>query len=515
MTVMTERVHITPDGSGRGVDPAQLFRPDEFHVVERPDGILEVHDPLFAEPYSFGDRSLVPDPVIDDLVLAACRHFDMQGSVRQLTNTEQWASQEGISRWSRIQHMLSAAAITAKFGGRADEVGAMAIHDVGHRVGSHNAEAMLDDRHAKKQNLHDQDMLGFLKRSGFTARLVKQGLLSENGILANGVPLARLTETDAKTFINWPSGTKSLEVERLQYIEHEMTIWQHPAEVVRAMHGHIRREPQSEHGDHLVIDDIDAAYMLGTGQVDCYAGDWADPVKRLGDALSMVLFRHSLVSKYKGMEEFQKHSPADVLYTTEEKWQEGLTALRESDPAVSGLFKTLIKLHETRRRVFEARDGKEADAEPVWPSWVQSFRSGRADGILVRHSSGHQGPLIIAELGPTKKRQIDPWVQSPGERMKRLSKYRPDFLDYRERRTRWLGAYDHVIALSSRRLGLTPQELKGLSADLGQRGRNKWQQALRRPPMSPEQFAAYIQAGANDYRRRGTFVRAVEQARTA
>jgi len=101
-------VLITPDGNHY---PGELaIVSNEMHIIERVDGVLEVHDPLFERPYCIGDRSLIKDETADEFVKLHIQHFLLHASTRQLSNTEPYETKAGTGRWSRMQHMISTVA---------------------------------------------------------------------------------------------------------------------------------------------------------------------------------------------------------------------------------------------------------------------------------------------------------------------------------------------------------------------------------------------------------------------
>src|SRR5690554_6278125 len=100
-----EKIFVTPHGGG----PESEFDllPSEMKIVEQPNDVLEVHDPLFEYPYKIGDRSYFTHPTVDDFIRLNWLRHGIHASARHLSNPERHETKIGAGRWSSMQHEIS------------------------------------------------------------------------------------------------------------------------------------------------------------------------------------------------------------------------------------------------------------------------------------------------------------------------------------------------------------------------------------------------------------------------
>lgn len=505
-------IYRTPNGGydDRTVD----VHPMEMQVVELPDRVLEVHDPLFEAPYRIGDQSLITDPTADDYVVAHWEHHGLHGSTRQLSNTEVYETKTGTGRWSRMQHMLSSAAITAYFGGRPLEIMQMATHDSAHRKGSHRTDDLLDGR--GPENSHDGALAAFLKRGGFVNRLQSEGLIDEagyfKGIDAHIDQVIDLSHLP-KGLINWPGKTGNLEAERLQYLLHELGIWVYDPETVREIMSHIYRDPDSPEGDQLLFDDPEAAALLTKGQIRCFTEHWSEKGNDITDELLATIDRFILTSNEEACSPYNDYFPGDALYTLEEDWQ-GLVddmTTSQGKAFVAGMSKIVNALCRQQKNVHSDYDNSGNPYRgPVLPEWMTIQESllrssDHQQRTIHQKKKGISTDLLILEMKQGKPRAIDPWVKLPGRDMRRVSDLVPSVREFRADQTRWCDeTYDAIIDLTHSSLNLTPSEIRAIREGL-EASHEKWPEALRRPAMPDELLERRIAHAGERYRRLGSF----------
>lgn len=493
----------TPGGNGGVAD-------HEVVVWELPHGVLEVEDPLFEEPYRIGDGSIIPYKTAEDIILQSWKHNALALSTRQLTNTAEFTTKPGTDRWSRMGHELSVAALTAQKGGSEEEVIQASQHDKAHRLGSHRTDDLLEGRGAESS--HDNNLVSFLQRNGFFARLQRKGIIDEDGRLANGTGrglvdiIAHDEHELPRSFTNQPGHTGSMEVERLQYIAQEAVIWLYEPALVREGLRHAVRAEHAEHGEHIVFDDAEAARLFMTAQVRCSTEHWNDPLNDVIDELLMTLDRRLFVAPKTPMTNGQ-YFPGDVMYTTEETWLEYYRLQAEKDPFSSAILKIALKLAEQQRAIHENYDRDDAYTGPVSPSWMYTFStldSGRAH--TAQGVGKGRGNFLTIEMLPGKTRSIDPWVKQPTGRWERLTTLMPEMKEYKENQSQWCatttGPFDVVISFDHPSLGLTPQEKRSIAPGV-RMIKQLWPKILERPLMPDDVLARHVAQAAARARKDG------------
>jgi hypothetical protein len=503
------RIHVTPNGDIDSSRPQ--LHPAEMRVVELDDHVIEVHDVLHAKPYRFGDRSLVTDSVADDYVVANWQHFGHLGSIRQLTNTETYETKPGTGRWSRAQHMLASAALTAMHGGSPLEIMQMASHDNGHRIGSHRTDDLVAGRGG--ESAHDSDLSSFMMRSGFIAALQQRGVVDPEGNFVNdgGAHISDVINLEGlpQGFINQPGYTRSLEIERAQYLAQEGAIWTYGPEAMREAVSHLHRVPDSVHGDHLVFDDVDAAIMFEKTQVRCFSEHWSEPVNDIIDELLMTCDKAILLSRHPDAGPYTGHAIGDVLYGNEEDWQELRLRVAEDIPVVAILEKVARRLAAQQREAHAQIDGQSEHYEgPILSDWVSLqptlvTSDTNPQRTITGRSRNLGGNNLVLEMQPGKTRAINPWVFDGHGTMRRLEDVVPEMADYREKQFQWSGKpYDAVINLDHPTLGFKSAELRLLTRSLN-RLHVRWPSAFARPAMSDELLQHRLQSAKEVCRKLG------------
>jgi|GEM_PF-1824899 len=497
--------YLTPHG-GEADQPLHIH-PAEVAVTEYPTGIIAVADPLFEEPYRIGDRSLIADPVVDDFVVAVWDYFGVHMSTRQLSRTELFETIPSLGRWNRMQHTLGAVAMTARFGGTPAQLAEMAVHDLGHRVGSHRFESLIENK--MQDNDHENDLGGFLARSGFMAELRRRGLCNKQDELANGLRLQQLahSENNPTGITNWPARTGYPETERLNYILTESAIWQTSPAEARQVLAAVQRDQASARGDQLVFGEADAAAAYAEAQLRCRTEHWVEPLTEVSEELAVALMRYVLSSGAPGMEPYDRYHPGDSLRTLEEDWQQALTALRHSDPGVQGML-TLIDSIVAWRRAIPADTHRKGYRQygPLAPSWLTLFPS-LNDRIYQPIRGVHRtgGQYVVIGMQSNKPRPVNPLVGVPGGQHTPLMELRPDLATEHAARSSWSdNPFDAVIDISHKNLRLTMAERQGIMRIVGPEVRAAWEQeVLQRPLMDELELTHRITAAGKRYRQLG------------
>lgn len=497
-------VFATPPYSPKQYVP----HPAEMLIAEQANGNLTVYDPLLENPYRFGDRSLVRDPIADDFVVAHWQYHGIHGSTRQLSNTEPFETKVGTGRWSRMQHMLSAAALAAHFDGTPEQIMFMAIHDTGHRLGSHRTDDLLDGR--GHENAHDKSLATLFQRNGFMTHLIQTGLLDEQTMqFGNGVSYEAIVQgPQTRSFINQPSATGLLENERLQYILHEGSIWIESPSVYRQALQHVQRYPDSPEGDVLVFNDIDAAEVTAIAQTRCFSEHWSDAVNDIVDELLSSVGIRLLNDDRAGL---MQYSPADTMYILEEDWEHYYHqgSNEGTQHFIASMLKIINPLTALQRRAhaqFNSHHNRYNG--PILPDWLSIIPTlDRTAGHRQRtthhkHAQTRQNQLVL-QMAPGKKRFINPLVKLPHRDFVRLENARPSIKAYREQQTQWTGSsYDAIIDLDHPALALTASDKQIISRVLNQQD-TKISDMLQRPPMPTDAFTHQFQAAAARYRQLG------------
>ncbi|MDB5181848.1 MAG: hypothetical protein JWP13_611 [Candidatus Saccharibacteria bacterium] len=491
----------TPQGGDEVAD-------HEIVVWELPHGLLEVDDPLFEESYRIGDQSTIPYKAAENIILQSWKHNALSLSTRQLTNTAEYATKPGTDRWSRMGHMISVAVLTARYGGSEAEVISAALHDSGHRLASHRTDDLLEGRGA--ENAHDRTLVTFLQRNGFFDRLQRRTLIDRNGQLTgdNGAFLYEVLAHDElalpRSFTNQPSLTQSMEVERLQYIAQEAVIWIYEPSLVREALKHAIRAEHGEYGEHIVFDDAEAARIFMTAQVRCSTEHWNDPLNDVIDELLMTLDRRLFVAPKIPVVNDQ-YFPGDVMYTTEETWQDYYQQQAEKDPFSSAILKIADALAKQQRSIHENYDRHDAYRGPVYPSWVFNFSTLNSERAHTAQGVGKgRGNFLTVEMLPGKPRTINPWVEQPDGRWDRLYTIMPELQAYKEGLSQWCasGPYDIVINFDHPSLGLTAREKQSIGPGV-RMIKQKWPKVLERPLMPGGVLKDHIAQAAERARRDG------------
>ena len=511
---MRDKTEITHFRTPRGFEPsAEPLQPYETVISEtrHADTVqLTIADPLFEQPYTIGDGSVM-EPAVEEVVLAYWQHNARQLSTRQLTNTQPFTTKTGTDTWSRLPHELSTAVITARFGGSQQQILEAATHDAAHRKSSHLVDDLLGPRGL--ENAHE-GVDDYLRRTGFVAKLQQKGILDEQErfVRLNGLPFAAMCgyADKAPSFTNQSGKLGHMEAERLQYIGQEAAIWIYPLELVREAMGHAVRRSHKEHGDHVVFDDVDAARLFTKAQIRCHTEHWNDPVNDVIDELVMTLDRRLLTSRnhiHMIGEEYLDYHPGDVLHVAEEDHYAKYLALAEKDAFTSAILKITLKLAEQQRDVHASYEKDDDYKGPILPAWLQ-FPDALTLGTESRESQMlHKIPgtsKLVAEMMPGKDRFIDPFVVSGRGLWRRLSDVTPDIETYREQQKRHVRttAYDVVINAGHLALDLKSAEKHALLPGFKAIQEN-WPKALKRPPMPDELLAKQVAEAGAATRRRG------------
>lgn len=505
-------VFVTPRGDT--LDKAPGLAEHEMVVIERPNGSIEVHDPLFEAPYAFGDGSTLSDPIADRYILAHWQHHHgLHGSTRQLSNTERHETKRGTGRWTRGQHMLSAAAITLHFGGSPLQVMQMASHDTGHRRSSHRVDDLLAGRGS--ENHHDLSQAEFMRRNGFIERLAEAGVIDQDDYVAGTnthisevVHLQNLPEG----LINWPGKSGNLEAERLQYLLHELGIWVYGMNTSRAILDHIYRDPDSPQGDQLIFDDPEAAALLTKGQIRCFSEHWSETGNDLVDELLIAVDKYLLTSRDEAFTEYNQYYPGDTLYTLEEDWLAAVDNAHtgQAKAFVSGFSKIINALCTHQQEVHDNYDNShnlyKGPALPDWITIQQSLyrSSDHRQRTMYQRVKGMQTEYLVLEMQQGKVRAIDPWVKLPGKDLQRVSALVPSVATFREMQTRWCQEnYDAIINLAHPSLMLSPVERKAMREGLAA-SESSWPEALARPEMPDEVLKKRLAHSTERYRQIGS-----------
>jgi len=386
---------------------------------------------------------------------------------------------------------------------------AMAVHDDGHRIGSHKTDDMLIGR--GKEDAHDEDLASFMMRSGFPERLMQAGLIDEHYsfIKLEDLSLHDLMHRSEheNDMTNWPSKSGYLEVERLQYLLHEFGIWVYDMPTAREILSHVERDRDSPLGDHLVFTDQDASVATKKGQIRCQTEHWLEPMNEAVDEFSNTMWRYGLICGDPALARYAAYYPGDTLYTLEEDWQKALMNLGHRHEAfISGFNKICEKLCDLQRRAHAEIDGHHTTYErPAVPDWLSihermPIRGDVRQGVSFKKIGD---TALLLEIEQAKIRVSDPLVKLPGKGLQRVSQLRPDVEAFQERQGRWSGrAYSAEINLTHPRLGLTTAERKAMRKGLAEI-KAKWPDALKRPKMSPEIFRQRIDQARTRYRKIG------------
>lgn len=348
----------------------------EVVVWEIADNLLEVSDPLCEEPFRIGDGSLIKDPTAEAIAIENWRYNARSLSTRQLTDVRPFTTKLGTDRWSRMGHELSVAAMTTRFGGSPIEIVSATMHDEGHRVASHRTDDLLAGRGS--ENDHDKSLVGYFQRNGFLRHLQSKGLIDEKGIIpAYGVGLTSIIDRDEKTLprshTNQPSWTMSLEDERLQYIAEEACIWIYEPKLVREGLRHALRAEHPEHGDNIVFDDPEAARLFQIAQTRCSSEHWTEPLNNIIDELLMTVDRRLFTTiKRPHDETTTQYYPGDVMYTSEEDWEEKYKDLATRDAFAAAILKIAAALAKQQRAVHETLHSYDSYRGPMYPSWMSA-----------------------------------------------------------------------------------------------------------------------------------------------
>ena len=475
------------------------FRDDSFAVVDLDretysrdlgDGIIEVSDPLIS-PFRIGDRSTFRDPTVDDFICAYVGFFGVVGSIRQLACIEAYEVKEGAGRWSRLQHEVVTAAMTAEMGGTPLEVMQMAIHDTGHLIGSHRTEPWIPEYD------HEGAVGEIFRRSGFVKELKTRGIIDNAGGM-RGLNVAVDDITNLADlpdgFIHRPKTTGDLEVEGVQYVLRESGIWALDPSEAREIYCNVIRIQDSPEGDRIAFASEEAARLFTRLQIRCRTESWNEPVHV---AIAMMLGLRDALVLTAGEDEY-RYSPSDHLYSPEELWEDGVTSISERDPAVSGLTKILKVLAGQQRIVhLEINDRRPYDG-PMLPKWM---RMKSVDNSQDAVSFSPSGELSIKMPSP-KTRRVDPLVRTPKGLVK-ISNIDSSIEEFRQRQSRFMAApVEMVVDTSDSRLGLTKTERKAIETSLSAIF-GRWPDALKREPMPDSDFEAQIRCANKAYRKLG------------
>ncbi len=522
---MRENTEVTHFRTPRGAEPsAEPSQPYEMVVTEHQAAgkatRLDIADPLFDEPYTIGDSSII-EPAVEEVLLTYWQHNVRQMSTRQLSNTAPFTTKTGTDTWSRMQHELSTAVITARFGGSAQQVLEAGTHDAAHRKSSHLVDDLLGPR--GKEDAHE-GVGEYLRSTGFAAKLKQQGILDEEErfVRLGGLPFSAMCgyQGKAPSFTNQSGRLGHMEAERLQYIGQEAAIWIYPLQLVREAMGHAVRDQHKEHGDHVVFDDVDAARLFTKAQIRCHTEHWNDPINDVIDELVMTLDRR-LLTDWNHIhtigEEYLRYYPGDVLHVAEEDHYAKYLALAEKDAFTSAILKIALKLAEQQRNVhaaYEKDDDYQGPQLPAWLNLQEAYELGiesRESQMLHKVSGSSQ---LVAEMLPGKHRYIDPFVLIQRGVWKRLSDVTPDVEQYRVSQTKYTQktAYDVVIDFTHPALDLTPAEKRALAPGF-KKIQEAWPKALKRPAMPDELLAKQVAIASANTRRRGRLILAQEPVR--
>ena len=385
--------------------------PGELSVIAHQTGQYEVFDQLYGEPLMLGAGALGSQP-LDEFVVQSLT-INGLGSVRQLSNIEQFSTKPNTARWSRAQHQLGAAMMASYFGGSRDEVLYMAVHDMAHRVGSHKVDDLLQGRGLEDQ--HDLDRARVLRATGLQ-ELAAELWRSNAPCLAEFEP--------AHGFTNWPSRSGLLEVDRLEYILRESMQWVVTEQEALALFDSVKRVPESKHGDVLAVNDAEAATRLSMLQTRLFSEHWSEPVNDLIDELHNTALRYVLVKRTGPLSE---HHPGDELFITEEHLQElfDQEVAEDSEGFIATILQLAVDVAE-HQRDYHGQLGDYDYQGPRVPDWVNLDLLAVVDDShqqrMIVHSRGQKIAVdeVVVDMEPGKSRFIDPLVIT-AHGLKRLS----------------------------------------------------------------------------------------------
>lgn len=513
-------VYVTPYG-GDALREFQLH-PAEVRVTERPDGILEVHDPAhFDEPFRIGDRSTFEHPTVDSFARLVWDHYAFHGSTRQLGTTEMFETKEGASRWSNLQHMLTTAALTAHFGGSPRQIMQAAVHDLAHMIRRHSTESLIQDRGLEDH--HDQVLRSFVERTGFLSLLEQRSLVRDGVFTELDMPVDWVFDPSRipQDFTNQPGREGFMEVDRF-YNNSEQAFWGYGPAAARQIREDFIRIPDSPHGDHLVARSYDTAGELCIGQTRNRTENWNDRTHEVTRELFNIALRYAMTMTTEEAKEYNQYFPGDVLYGLEEDLQEQLLHMGEKDQAVFiGVMLKLARLLSEQQREVQAAYDKDKNvyAGPVFPDWIREgstlFIPSTSQRIRVEGRQKHGAEYLILDMQPGKVRWLNVWVKLAGRDMERIEDAKPSVRQFREQQTRWCrDSYRAVIDLCHPKVDLSLADRKAIQKGVGTIQEAWHTQAqghiltsgasvLDRPPMPDEVLQTRIQAHNERYREIG------------
>jgi hypothetical protein len=487
-----------PNGTGTS---SWELSPGEIQVVERMDGVIEVHDPSFEQPFRFGDQSLIKDPVTDRVVVEIWNYYTYLMSARQVGVTERTALLAGSGRMSRMPHMLSCTALAVRFGCSPREILAMTAHDVGHRIKCHENDKVIQQ--AGPHTAHDFDVPGFLHRSGFVDRLRAKGLCDAQGMLANGVHINELGigKDEPPSILSHRSQTYFPDLDRMGYNLMQQAVTPGGVAFARAHLADLVRIPDSPFGDQLVFQTSEHARDFSLGQIMRWIRGWASRENLTLGQLSQMMTRYVLTSNHPEAEPYQTHFPGDTLRGLEEDWQNTVQVIAYRDPAVSGLLKLIDRLvNFTRYYDAEIRNGTLEYSGPRFPPDMTMYEHPHK----LSDTSPHvRGDYLVLWVPPGKRRLVNA-VMNNGGQLVRTHEAMPDLAALVKRHEAWaVGSFCVVTDLAHSRSGLSRIERAALRHMVGPEARARWQKALLREPMAQDELAAHIATQNERYRHIG------------
>lgn len=492
------------------IEPEGTERPDlRARFVVRPlngDRFLVTHP--FHGPRTVGDRSIFPDPVIDDAAGILLGKFAYLADARKLNRPARFETRPFAGEFSQLSHCMSLGVMGVEFAGGALEIFDGLYNDSTHMYNGHQA----DDNYQGHglETLHEDGRPDFFRRSGILGAFVTAGVLRPNGHgfhLGNtrlyiGSLLDEDEATIRNTFMSNKHSSRRMDGDRLQYYLEETflkEVFKHryepdtlrvPNAIAEAAIDDVQRMVVLDggEGDQLVFSNPEVAANATLEYVEKNALHWCEPVQDFVNDILNLAERYYFVCNDRTAQEHQYFYPRDYLHTSATLMYERFEAVAKQDEFMRWLLDTAERIaRDQRQKMADIIDGKRVYEGP---DPVSGLSLKKLDTPKVPSQFWVDGTSLKALLPKGKMRTVDPRVIVSRRETQPISVLQPKMVQEYADMNRWIGNYEATLELHD------DTEVRVVTEGL-RKIEEGWPRALRRTSMPDKEFQAHIQEASD------------------
>ncbi len=496
-----------------GVPDYGMERPEleyRFHFRYLSGDRVEVHHP-FHGVETVGNRSVFPDPVIDDAIAIAFQELPYLVDAMKLSRPRPYETRPYAGEYAQLSHCYSLAVIGRELGGGPLDILYAKYNDASHTEGGHEDDDLVQGH--GRETFHDISRGSFFERSGLLKRFIDEGIFVGPHRYLRGTRLichdflGELSMEARRSFLSNNHPARRMDGDRFQYNQEESML---NALATSPRDEFSRRSveffsqqtldmmarkpvPDDGEGEQLVFVNSKVAFRSTVNYVRNNSEHWVEPMQDLVSDLLILAKKYFFVCDHPTARLFQDHFPHDYLHTSSHLMYTLFEEVANDDPGMRWILDTAKSLAEHQRNIMGKYD-PDAGLPYLGPRSPGNvlLRKLPDDETLNSSSAQVEGRRLRMLLPKGKVRTIDPRVMLDEGRTIPVSKlFGPDYEELLHVQNHWIGDYYAEIETEDSE---TAQAVGRLVDMVNAR----WQRALSRRPMSPTEFQNNIQE-ANRY----------------